>query len=74
MNHKWEPGEKEAVNKELQKRPLYLCDPDKNADCPKTYCAYFHPGFGECRHTLNPNHAALDNYGKPVRVKDANKL
>lgn len=28
---------------------LYICDPEKNGNCPKTICAYLNQG--ECRHT-----------------------
>ena len=71
---KWEPGEKEAINKELQTRPLYLCDPDKSEDCPKTYCAHLYPGYGECRYTLDPKCAKTDNDGNPVRITSADEL
>lgn len=73
MNREWEPGEKEAINKELQERPLYLCDPDKNAECPKTYCAYLLPGFSECRHTHDIRFAKSDREGKPVRAMSADE-
>ena len=71
---KWEPGEKEAINKELQTRPLYLCDPDKSEDCPKTYCAHLYPGYGECCYTLDPKCAKTDNDGNPVRITSADEL
>ena len=70
----WEPGEKDAVNKRLQEYPLYLCDPDKNADCPKTNCAFLPPEKGECRYTLDTKYAATDRYGKPVRIMNADEL
>ena len=51
-----------------QKRLLYLCDPDKNTDCPKTYCAYLHPGFGECCRTSDIRFAKTGEDGKPVEI------
>ena len=31
-------------------RPVWLCDPEKNTECPKKHCAWLHE-LGECRHT-----------------------
>ena len=64
----WTAEEKEAWNKELQARPLYLCDPDKNAECPKTHCAYLYPGFGECSRTTDIRFAKTDDNGNAVRI------
>ena len=65
---------KEQLNKELRERPLYLCDPQKNADCPKTYCAYLHPGFEECRHTSDIRFAEIDDEGNAIRIMNADEL
>lgn len=49
-------------------KTLYLCDPIKNASCKKTFCAYRHYG-GMCKHTLNPEYARLDAWGKPMTME-----
>ena len=74
MNKNWEPGEKEAWDEKLKTTPLYLCDYDKNVDCPKTFCAYFYPDFDGCRHTLNIECAVTDSNGNPVRITDVDEL
>lgn len=41
--------------------PTYLCDPNKNADCPKTICFSCNPDSRQdevCRHTTDIQYAA----------------
>lgn len=68
------PEEKAAWNEELQKRPLYLCDHEKNADCPKTMRGFLYSDESLCRHTLNVLYAKLDGEGNPVRITDSTEL
>lgn len=44
---------------------LYLCDPEKNAVCKKTFCAHLYSD-GECIATTNPECAQLGKDGKPI--------
>lgn len=39
---------------------LYLCDPDKNVDCPKTVCQSY------CKNTTKQEFAKLDENGLPI--------
>ena len=74
---KWTADEKEALNKELQARPLYLCDVEKNADCPKTYCALNYPSENPsdyCRHTTDIRFAKTDDDGNAIRILNADDL
>ena len=52
------------------KFPLYLCDPIKNTECPKTSCRYG-KNAGECTNTTRKEFAKLDERGKSI-VKYAN--
>jgi len=47
------------------KFPLYLCDPVKNAECPKTSCK-FGKNAGECTNTAKKEFARLDENGEPI--------
>ena len=47
------------------KFPLYLCDPVKNAKCPKTSCK-FGKNAGECTNTTRKEFAKLDERGEPI--------
>lgn len=37
----------------------YLCDPEKNKECPKAACYMNnkHPDWGECRFSCDPKHS-----------------
>lgn len=53
---------------DLPDKTYYLCDPEKNAACPKTHCKFrSHDGF--CDKTTYEEYAALDQGGKPIVVK-----
>lgn len=45
--------------------PLYVCDPNKNNDCPKDVC---HRNGGQCKHTFNKNCARTGTIPKPTRI------
>ena len=71
---KWTAEEKEALNKELRERPLYLCDPEKNVNCLKTGCGFIFPGEEECRYTVNIRFAKVDDDGNAIRILNADEL
>ena len=50
-------------------RALYLCDPEKNHECPKTNCM-MNPNTAApcCYATSNPAAAALGQDGKPIEL------
>ena len=53
----------------------YLCDPKKNAECPKTRCFYNEQSeFRICRKTNNPQCAKLDADGKPMEAPNFEEL
>lgn len=56
-----------AIEKEVN---LYICDPDKNKDCKKTYCYY--NKTGECKHTKNPKHARAGTM--PIKCKEIQEV
>ena len=49
------------------KQQLHKCDPDKNVNCPKTFCATYGQG-NECALTVNPEYALVDADGKPIEA------
>lgn len=49
---------------------LYLCDPEKNTECKKTYCK-FRTLCGECDSTSKEEYAKHDVYGKPIVMFDS---
>ena len=51
----------EYENKE--ETTVYMCDPDKNTECPKTYC---YRNNGECECTMCAEYAVKDRRGKPI--------
>ena len=65
---------KRQLNELLAKCPLYLCNPDKNVNCSKESCAFLYPGFGECRHTTNPQNAETNENGTLARIMSADEL
>jgi hypothetical protein len=48
--------------------PIYICDPAKNKNCPKTGCKYLHP-YGMCECTRHVEFAKTDGQGRPIEVK-----
>ena len=50
-----------AVEKEV---PLYICDTDRNTECPKTAC---HLNGGPCKHTKNQKYMRLGTM--PLKCK-----
>ena len=48
-----------------EKKLLYVCDPDRNAECRKTGC-HKYGQYSNCRLTLNPAYAVRDANGEPV--------
>lgn len=53
----------EALRKQLSNTPLYLCDPEKNASCPKTHC-----GGDECYNTTDIRCAKVGSNGKVIKA------
>jgi hypothetical protein len=52
--------------------PIYICDPAKNKNCPKTGCKFTHPAYGMCECTRHVEFAKTDGQGRPIEVKGEN--
>lgn len=51
---------------------LYLCDPEKNIKCERTYCKHNPKAeMRECDGTSREEYARLDAYGKPIVLFDS---
>lgn len=51
----------------MKEEVLYLCDPEKNTDCPKTHCAYHWPhSWPSCIATIYSDRAKTDENGEPI--------
>lgn len=51
----------------MKEEVFYLCDPEKNADCPKTHCAYHWPhSWPSCIATIYSHLAKTDENGEPI--------
>ena len=49
--------------------PIYICDPAKNKNCPKTICKHRPGSYGMCEYTRNAEFAETDEQGRPIEVK-----
>ena len=49
--------------------PIYICDPAKNKNCPKTICKHRHTQYGMCEYTRHAEFAETDEQGRPIEVK-----
>lgn len=50
----------------MEGKAWYLCDPEKNAECEKTFCIYNPKArFRACMHTKKMEFARLDLAGNP---------
>lgn len=49
--------------------PIYICDPAKNKNCPKTVCKYRPGSYGLCECTRHEEFAQTDEQGRPIEVK-----
>lgn len=55
----------------MERKTMYLCDPERNAACKKTRCV--HNPLAVCRAcycTTDPVYAVLDEGGTPITVPD----
>lgn len=50
------------MKSDVKKITLYLCDPQKNTECPKTICQIPHG----CFFTAKKQFAVTDKNGKPI--------
>lgn len=53
----------EIMKSDVKKITLYLCDPQKNTECPKTICQIPHG----CFFTAKKQFAVTDENGKPTK-------
>lgn len=56
----------EMMKSDVKKVTLYLCDPQKNTECPKTICQIPHG----CFFTAKKQFAVTDENGKPTKEGD----
>lgn len=55
------------MNEIKDKKPLYICDPEKHPDCPKQAC---HINGGSCKLTVYRDYAKTDENGQPIEAAD----
>ena len=59
----------EKTQVDVEKRELYVCDPEKNTACKRHTCVYNPDAlFHNCSSTTNPAYAKRDENGAPMKA------
>ena len=55
----------------MERKTLYMCDPEKNTECKKQSCKY-NPAavYPICDRTTNPAYALLDEANQPMEAPE----